>query len=45
LRDAHDCVENGECVGFYQVLRVPRTAALATTEAMRFCTGISSGRD
>jgi hypothetical protein len=37
---------NGECVGlYYQALVEPRTAARAITEAMRFCTGISSGRE
>jgi hypothetical protein len=43
-RDAHNPVENGECVGSYHCLVEPTMVARATIEAMRFCTGISSGR-
>jgi hypothetical protein len=39
-RDAHNPVENGECVGSYQIFRAPTVAARATIVAMRFCTGI-----
>jgi hypothetical protein len=39
LRDAHRPVENRQCVGSYQILTVPTTAARATSEAIRFCTG------
>lgn len=42
-RDALIPVKNGECDGFYQVLSEPTTGTRANTEAMRFCTGISSG--
>ena len=39
----HPC-GNGECVGFYyQDFDEPRTAARTTIEAMRLCTGVSSG--
>jgi len=41
LRDAHLCVENGECVGSYHIFTPPTVAARATIEATRFCTGIS----
>jgi hypothetical protein len=42
-RDAHDLVENGECVGPYQAFAPRETAARVTAATMRFCTGISSG--
>lgn len=43
MRDAPLSVENGECDGSYQVFVAPATATRAMTDAMRLCTGISSG--
>ena len=45
LRDAPVPVDNGECVGSYQILaRAERWPHRATIDASCLCTGISSGR-
>src|SRR5437879_5969007 len=45
MRDVHCLVENRQCVGSYQILMFPTTAALATIDARCLRTGNSSGRE